>query len=67
MPDEKQTVIQVKKNGPYVVTNVWKLTNSKGESLRTEEVMLLCRCGHSTTKPFCSGAHKEFGFTDEKN
>jgi len=67
MPDEKQTVIQIKKNGPYVATNVWKLTNSKGESLRTEEVMSLCRCGHSTTKPFCSGAHKEHGFTDEKN
>jgi CDGSH-type Zn-finger protein len=67
MSDEKKTVIEITKNGPYVVTNVWKLTNSKGEALRTEEVMELCRCGHSTTKPFCSAAHKEFHFTDEKN
>ena len=28
---------------------------------------LWCRCGRSTTQPFCSGAHKEFSFTDEKN
>ena len=67
MSDEKQTVIQIKKNGPYVVTNVWKLTNSKGESLRTEEVMHLCRCGQSKSKPFCDSTHKTCGFVDEKN
>ena len=22
----------------------------------------LCRCGHSTKKPFCSGAHVDAGF-----
>jgi len=67
MNDNHKTVIQIRKNGPYVVTNVHELINSKGEALRTEEVMLLCRCGHSTTKPYCSGAHKEYHFTDEKN
>jgi CDGSH-type Zn-finger protein len=25
-------------------------------------VLALCRCGCSTTKPFCSGMHKEIGF-----
>jgi CDGSH-type Zn-finger protein len=67
MNNDKKTVIEIRKNGPYVVTNVWKLVNSKGEALRTEEVMELCRCGHSTTKPYCSGAHKEHGFKDDKN
>jgi CDGSH-type Zn-finger protein len=25
----------------------------------------LCRCGHSTKKPFCSGAHVNAGFKAE--
>ena len=25
----------------------------------------LCRCGHSTKKPFCSGAHHTVGFKAE--
>lgn len=27
-----------------------------------EVVYALCRCGHSTKKPFCSGAHASAGF-----
>ena len=27
-----------------------------------EIVYALCRCGHSTKKPFCSGAHVSAGF-----
>lgn len=26
----------------------------------------LCRCGHSTKKPYCSGAHAENGFKAEE-
>ena len=25
----------------------------------------LCRCGHSTKKPFCNGAHRDSGFKAE--
>lgn len=67
MADDKQTIIQIQKNGPYVVTNVDALENSKGEALRTKPVMSLCRCGQSQNKPFCDSSHKETGFSDDKN
>jgi CDGSH-type Zn-finger protein len=55
-------VIEPLLNGPYLVKNLDALTNSKGDTLPTKEVLALCRCGHSTTKPFCSGMHKKIGF-----
>ena len=27
----------------------------------------LCRCGHSTKKPFCSGAHHSIGFQADES
>jgi len=39
------------------------LTWQKNETLHpAEQPYFLCRCGHSTDKPFCSGAHKISGF-----
>jgi CDGSH iron-sulfur domain-containing protein 3 len=65
--ETKVTEILVKHNGSLRVTNLTVLTNSKGERLETKEVISLCRCGGSATKPFCDGTHKTNGFTDEKN
>jgi len=56
-------VIEPLPNGPYLVKNLERLTNSKGDALATKEVVALCRCGHSVTKPFCSGMHKQIGFS----
>ena len=55
-------VVEPLPNGPYLVKGLASLTNSKGASLETKEVLALCRCGHSTNKPFCTGTHKEIGF-----
>ncbi|MEZ5336300.1 MAG: CDGSH iron-sulfur domain-containing protein [Methanolobus sp.] len=59
--------IEVSKDGPYIVKNVNVLVNSKGDSLKTQETMALCRCGSSKNKPFCDGSHIESGFKDEQN
>ena len=55
--------IECRVNGPYLVKEFGNLRNSTGESLATEAVFALCRCGGSATKPFCDGTHKKNGFS----
>lgn len=69
------TSIEVRPNGPYVVTGAPAITRRRivtsdaGESLDWEttstldapEEVLLCRCGGSATKPFCDGTHESRG------
>jgi len=55
------------KNGPLLVKNLQKFTNSRGEAIETKPGLALCRCGASKTKPFCDGMHTNIGFTDKKN
>jgi len=41
-----------------------KLVDSTGQPIDVsgEKKIFLCRCGGSTTKPFCDGTHDEIGF-----
>lgn len=59
--------LRFRENGPYVLDlpegTPFRLN---GEEMRLERAKLaLCRCGHSTRKPFCDGSHKEKGFQAE--
>ena len=70
--------ITITADGPYLVQGKLPLahqhivTNAQGESVswRKGKVVdapatqsyALCRCGQSTTKPFCDGAHQRIGF-----
>lgn len=67
-------------NGPYVVYGdipllrkqpilseenesiAWK----KGARIETEETYALCRCGRSSSKPFCDGSHVRFKFNGQE-
>jgi CDGSH-type Zn-finger protein len=62
-----EALLEPLSNGPYLVTNVENLINSKGEKLSTHPAMALCRCGASANKPFCDGTHSRIGFTSEKS
>ena len=62
MAEEKIT-IKVSKDGPYIVTNFKKFTNSRGKTIESKEVMALCRCGASRSKPFCDGTHGKINFS----
>lgn len=59
MSDVKVTVLD---NGPFLVQGEIELRDSSGALIPTKERTALCRCGASTTKPFCDGAHSKIGF-----
>jgi CDGSH-type Zn-finger protein len=68
--------VKIAANGPYLVYGHIPLaletiaTNSEGDSLTWErgrsmpasDSYALCRCGQSSTKPFCDGTHARIGF-----
>jgi CDGSH-type Zn-finger protein len=56
------TTIQILKNGPYIVTGTVTVLDANGNKVQTTEKFALCRCGASTNKPFCDGAHSKIGF-----
>ena len=53
--------IKILDNGPYIVQGEFKLTDANGNDVPVKKAAL-CRCGASTTKPFCDGTHSKIGF-----
>ncbi|MDX1567559.1 MAG: CDGSH iron-sulfur domain-containing protein [Longimicrobiales bacterium] len=66
MTDVKITVIQ---DGPYKVEGDLEMADDEGRKVQTREgkAVFLCRCGESSTKPFCDGTHNEIGFSGEQS
>src|SRR5207245_775281 len=66
------TTITPKPTGPLLVQGPARILAPDGTELavpprkdgRPSEVVVLCRCGGSATKPFCDGTHKRIGFCD---
>jgi CDGSH-type Zn-finger protein len=68
--------IHITKDGPYLVSGDLPMAqvtigaNAAGESVQWEwgrkypdqAQYALCRCGHSTRKPYCDGTHTKIGF-----
>ncbi len=60
-----QVEIKARENGPYKVTGPVRVIDADGEEYDLGgrgEAIALCRCGGSTTKPFCDGTHSSIGF-----
>jgi CDGSH-type Zn-finger protein len=58
------TIIHVRRNGPYRIEgdDVKVVDWDGGEYPIARYPIALCRCGGSTTKPFCDGTHSKIGF-----
>jgi len=61
MPDVE---ITMRPSGPLLVRGPIVLKDVDGNQLDLagKDVVALCRCGGSTTKPFCDGTHSKVGF-----
>ena len=53
--------IKIRDNGPLVVEGEFRLVDANGQEVPVKKAAL-CRCGGSTTKPFCDGTHSKIGF-----
>ncbi len=59
----EQAKITALDNGPYLVKGPILLLDAEGNRFPFERATVaLCRCGGSTTKPFCDGTHSKIGF-----
>lgn len=63
-PDPDEVTIRVQRDGPVHVRGRVKVYDAEGNLLREDVRMALCRCGHSSNKPFCDETHKKVGFRD---
>lgn len=64
-PEPPQVEIKVRDDGPYKVTGPVRLIDADGGvfDVPADMPFVLCRCGHSATKPFCDGSHRKSGFS----
>ncbi len=61
--------VSLVRKSPIVSEHGEPLTWKKEETLRSAGVYALCRCGHSSSKPFCDDSHEgvEFDGTEAAN
>ena len=61
------TKITVAKNGPLRLEGEIEIYDATGGKydLSARTKISLCRCGHSSNKPFCDGTHNKAEFQSE--
>jgi len=59
-----EVTIKARSNGPYKVEGPVRVIDAQGNEfvLPPGDAIVLCRCGHSATKPFCDKSHRQVGF-----
>ena len=64
MPGTKITPLN---NGPLRIEGDFEIVDPQGKAfgLAGRTALSLCRCGHSSNKPFCDGTHSKIGFQSE--
>ena len=54
----------IKVSGPIWVKRAIRIESADGTSYEIRNRVTLCRCGHSSNKPFCDGTHASMEFRD---
>lgn len=60
------TKIQIIKDGPALISGTFTITDINGINLTDANNIALCRCGQSSTMPFCDGSHNRIKFKENK-
>lgn len=65
-PEPSMVRITARPNTSLLIEGPFRVVDADGTVLREGERCSLCRCGHSSTKPFCDGkGHRESGWRSE--
>ncbi len=64
--NKKRPQIVFTKNTPYMVVDVDKIMDKKGNMHYAFPVTPLCRCGKTNKQPYCDGAHEKEGLNEVK-
>lgn len=66
LAEEKQTEVQatvkVMKGGPLLMVGNIDITHADGNRENKNKTTAFCRCGASSNKPYCDGAHNKIDF-----
>ena len=55
------TKITINNNGSIKIDGDFEIVDMQGDTygLQGRTIVSLCRCGHSSNKPFCDGSHRD--------
>lgn len=58
----EKLLVKLMKNGPAILGGIYTMESPEIGEVTSGKGVALCRCGASSTKPFCDGTHKDVGF-----
>ena len=61
----EKTKVTVIPDGPLMIEGNLTVNKMSGDHIKDGDKLFLCRCGASSNKPFCDGAHKKREFKAE--
>ncbi|MBN2813897.1 MAG: CDGSH iron-sulfur domain-containing protein [Bacteroidales bacterium] len=63
--EEKKAVttaeVRILKDGPIMIKGNFTFRDSSGKITHGEQELYICRCGGSSSKPWCDGTHVKIG------
>ena len=57
-----ESIVEIAPNGPLLVYGNITVKDAEGNTTQKNKVTAFCRCGASTNKPYCDGAHRKIDF-----
>lgn len=59
---QDKLILKLMDNGPILLEGSYRVHSIANESANSSKNVAMCRCGQSSSKPFCDGTHKDVGF-----